>query len=51
MIYIPATCEHHNNKMSYITVFYEFKTLFRSIEKITRKCVPLRNAIGWTKPA
>ena len=37
--------------MSYINVFYEFKTLFRSIEKITKTCVHLRNAIGWTKPA
>ena len=36
IIYIPATCEHHNNKMFYINVFYELKTLYGSIEKLTK---------------
>ena len=33
--------------MSFVKVVYQVKTLLRSIEKLTKKCVHLRNAIGY----
>ena len=35
------------NKMYFISAVYRFKTLFRSIRKLTKTCMHLRNAIGF----
>ena len=42
-------CSIFTLTMSFINVVYQFKTLFRSIEKLTKRWVHLRNGIEYTE--